>query len=171
MGIAGRVRKILLAKGSSYISPILGLAMFIVFAVFPWIMASPGAITLMEHYVEFGKTSGWPDLMIRHGQVDAALAFSTALILLPFAFLFAFRNRPVASGLLSITSGLLLIYMFKVTETTITLHSLIREWREMIGFFPPYNIGPSPYAIIFMGFLFIFGHYYSKRNEPKEAAA
>jgi hypothetical protein len=124
----------------------------------------------MEHYVEFGKTFGWVDLMVRLGQADAALAFSAALMLLPFAFWWAFRNRPLISGLLYIISGLLLIYMFNVTKPTGTLHSLIRtRWAGMYGFAPPFNIGPSAYVIIFMGILFLFGQYYFKGRKPKEA--
>jgi hypothetical protein len=109
--------------------------------------------------------------MVRHGQVDAALSFLMALILLPFAFWWAFRNKPVISGLLYITSGLLLIYMFEVTAASITLDYIGYIWGEGYSFFPPYNIGIGTHAIIFMGILFIFGHYYFKRREPNEAAA
>jgi hypothetical protein len=172
MGIVDRVRKILWAEGYSYFSPLLGLIMFVLFAILPWIMCDPGAITLIEHYVEFGKTFGWVDLMIRLGQPDAALAFSVALILVPLAFFGAFTNKPIISGLLFITSGLLLIYMYNVTEPTGTLWSLVVTiWAGPYGPGSPENLGPYAYAIVLLGILFLFGHYYSKRREPKEAAA
>jgi hypothetical protein len=122
----------------------------------------------MEHYADFGNTFRWIDIMVRWELPNAAVALAIALISLVFAFFCAFMNRPVISGLLFITSGLLLIYMFNVASASSYFELLMWEWNPGgIGFAPPYSIGPSPYAIIFMGILFLFGQYYFKRKEPK----
>jgi hypothetical protein len=142
--------------------------MFVVFAAFPWIMADRGAIPLIQHYIELGKTWKWMELMIEFGRVDAALAFLTALILLPLAFWWAFRNRPVISGLTTIVSGLLLIYMFKVTDSTGILFDLIAEWsRDLAGFGEPYNIAIGTYGMLFFGCLLLFTYFYSEMRSQR----
>jgi len=166
METLNRIRKVLWAEGSSYISPILGLITFIVFCVAPWIIGTRGAMTLVQHYFDFGRTWESLGLMIRLGQPDAAIAFSIALILLPFAFWWAFRNRPAISGLLYMVSGLLLIYMYEVTAASITLDYVGVIWGGSYSFFSPYRLGISVYAIILMGILLTFTHYYFKRKEP-----
>lgn len=167
MKLLSRVYEVLFAKGPSYIGPLLGAITFVLLNILPWIRARYGAITVIEHYSNFGTTFTWINLMAKFGMADAAAAFTIALTALIFALLLALLNRTLTSGLLFITSGLLLIYTFNIIIVSFYFEDLISEWT-MYGFLSPYSMGPAPYAIIIIGFLFIFVHYYFKRKEPKQ---
>jgi hypothetical protein len=153
------VRSVLFAKGYSYFGPLLGLITFVLVAILPWMRSEDGAITLIEHYVEIGKTGRVLELMWIYGHPDAAAAFLTVLIMIPLAFCWAFWSRPVISGLLFILSGLLLIYTFIVIEHG-GISSILSPLQQLGRHF---EISIGTYAIILIGILFLLLHFhYSK---------
>jgi hypothetical protein len=156
----GLVREVLWADGSTYIPRLLGLMMIIVVLLLPWITAWNGSVVLIDHYVDFGRTLRCLNRMVGYGQADAALAFLAALIILPFAIWWALTNKPVISGILSITSGALLTYMFTATLPTNVLDCVMSEW----SFSEPYNISVGTYGIVVIGFLLLFSYYHHKRQ-------
>jgi hypothetical protein len=159
----GLVREVLWADGPTYIPRLLGLMMIIVVLLLPWITAWNGSLTLINLYVGYEKTIWWINFTVEYyGQVDAALALLAALIMLPFAIWWALTNKPVISGILSMTSGALL--MFEVTQATDMLQYLMREWR--LG--EPFNISVGTYGIMVIGFLLLFSYYQYRRSEMKE---
>lgn len=159
------IREVLWAEGSRYEAFMGGLAMVIVVCALPWIVADGGCIFLLRHYVNFGKTAWSLNFMAKLGQPDAALAFLIALIALPLAIWWAFTNKPVISGLLCITSGVSLIYMFKATQATIVLNHFMYEWSEG---WEPFNISVGTYGIMVIGGLLLFSYYRHRRSKMQE---
>jgi len=167
MGKMRLFREVLWAGGSGDKELLVGLVMVIVLWLFPWITATGWSITLFDHYVSYGKTWKCLNLMVRLGQPDAAAGFLIALIVLPLAMFLVFMNKPVISGMLFITSGALLIYVFRALQATDLLFYLIREWSGVFYFSPPYHIGISTYATIVAGCLLFLSHIHHRRSMQK----
>lgn len=158
----GFLRDVLWDEGSELAALIGGLALVIVFIALPWVTAEVGYITLLNHYLNFGKTISWLNYFMAKPLVDAAFAFLITLIALPLAIWWAFTNKPVISGILSITSGVSLIYVFKVTQASGALPYLLLEFDAG---FKPYNIGVGTYGIIVIGGFLLLSYYRHKRSE------
>jgi hypothetical protein len=168
MGIITRVRSVLWAEGPHYIGIYLGFVVFVIFFFFPWFRAGDGSILLVDHYVNFGNTWEWLNLLMGLGQFDVAIALVAALILFPFIFWWAFRNRPVITGLLCMVSGSLLTYVFKAMEFRGLLWELGYAWSALGK---PYRIGLGAYGTIFTGGLLVFLYFFFNRSVPQEMHA
>jgi len=160
MSTPTRIRKILFAEGAGNYNIFLGIIMLLVFCFLPWMRDSDKGITLLEQYIIFGETGQWISSLLIGGHIDIALFFLTTRILAPIVLYYAFTDRLVFAGLLSITTGLMLIYVLKVAEL-----------RKVLGNFTyggsPYAIGIGTYALLFMGGSMMFLHSYTARPIPE----
>jgi hypothetical protein len=161
MGIATRIRSILWAEGPHYIGIYLGLVALVMFVLFPCLVANGSSIYLLDYYVNSGKTWNWLNALASSGQLDTAIALLVVLVSFPFIFWWTYRNKPVIMGLLCILSGLLWIYVFKVSELRDSL--VIPATRAQ----KPFAIGVGTYGIILTGGLLVFLHFYFKRQIPE----
>ena len=160
MGLFGRFWSLLWSEGYGQVEQILGLLLFVDMALFPWIVGWNGSMTLLYLYLQLDKTIYTLNIMLCDGLVHAVVALITVLIILPFAVILALLNAPVLSGILSITSGTLLILTYKVKAYALEI-LMLYGWA--IG--EPYSLSIGTYGLIVIGVLLLISYWHHRKTE------